>query len=254
MTTEKIQILGINIDTASLDALIEKSNSAIKKRGKIIHFACANAHSVITAQKNTEFFEALNNAEIVSADGSGITFMARVVSDEVPPRITGHDYFHSLLTKLNNSGGGRIFFFGSTEKVLNLIRKNLPQIFPNIEIAGTLSPPFREWSDDENDQMVNKINSAKADILWVGMTAPKQETWVYKNRNKLNTPIIGSVGAVFDFMAGTHPKAPDWMSKLGIEWIYRIMREPRRMGRRNLISIPKFVIAVIYSHIFNKNK
>ena len=247
-------MLGININTSPLSHLINKSIETINKRDNTIHFACANAHSAVMAQSDEEFLNALKNAEIVSADGTGITFMSRVVSEKTPPKITGYDYFYGLLKELDKNKSGRIFFFGSTEKVLKLIEEKLSKIFPSIVIVGVISPPFREWSKEENDNMISIINAAKADVLWVGMTAPKQEKWVYKNREKINVPIIGSVGAVFDFTAGTYARAPKWMSDYGMEWLYRTIKEPVRMGRRNLVSIPKFIICVLYDHIIKNKK
>lgn len=254
MPPKKITILDINIDTASLDQLIDKSISVIATRDSSIHFACANPHSAVTTKDDREFLMALNDAEIVVADGTGIALVSRIACSSEAPRITGHDYFHKLLEKLNDNGAGKVFFFGSSEQVLALIRENLKVLFPNLTIAGTLSPPFREWSDEENNAMIETINAANADILWVGMTAPKQEKWVYNNRQKLNTPVIGSVGAVFDFIAGTHPRAPAWMSRNGLEWLYRLIREPARMWRRNFVSTPKFVIYVLYDLIFKKKR
>ena len=121
--------------------------------------------------------------------------------------------------------------------------------FPEIEVCGTLSPPYRSWTSEENKAMIAKVNAARPDVLWVGMTAPKQEKWVAANRNQLDVPVVGSVGAVFDFFAGTNPRAPQWMCKLGLEWVYRLIREPRRMWRRTVISAPKFVVLVLWHHV-----
>ena len=248
MTTEKIKILNIGVNTAPIDQLIIKSVSAIKNKDGSLHFACANPHSAVTAQSDKNFLDALNDAEFVVADGTGISLISRISSSQSVPRITGHDYFYQLLDTLNKNGSGKVFFFGSTEPVLELIKKNLSATFPNITIVGTLSPPFREWSEEENNQMIDTINAADADILWVGMTAPKQEKWVYNNRGKLSSPIIGSVGAVFDFIAGTHPRAPGWMSKFGLEWLYRLIREPKRMWKRNFVSTPKFILYLLFNN------
>ena len=252
MTHKKINILDTNINTEPLSELIDASLLSINNHENPIHFACANPHSVVTAKTDKEFLLALSDADIVVADGTGITLAARLAFAKTLPRITGYDYFYNLLDSLNKKESGKVFFFGSTEKVLELIKDNFSALFPNIEIAGTLSPPFRAWSEKENDKMLETINASNADILWVGMTAPKQEKWVFQNRNKLNTPVIGSVGAVFDFIAGTHPKAPDWMSRYGLEWLYRLIREPKRMWRRNFVSTPKFVMYVLYDLFFNK--
>lgn len=185
---------------------------------------------------------------MVVADGIGVTVMARLVGVPIGPRITGTDYFHAVLGALQQRGGGRVFFFGSSQQVLDLIVKRFVADFPSLTLCGTLSPPFGEWSDEENRRMVQVINEAKPDVLWVGMTAPKQEKWVEFNRRELNAPMIGSIGAVFDFYAGTYSRAPQWMCRMGLEWAYRFLLEPRRMWRRNFLSAPRFVWLVLRYH------
>ena len=118
--------------------------------------------------------------------------------------------------------------------------------FPLIEVCGTFSPLFAsEFSEAESSMMCDKVNAARPDVLWVGMTAPKQEKWIYQNRQCLNVPLIGAIGAVFDFYAGTKKRAPEWVCKLGLEWLPRLLREPRRLFRRNFVSTPSFLLLVL---------
>ncbi len=117
-----------------------------------------------------------------------------------------------------------------------------------------LSPPFGSWSDEQNRRMVQLINDAKPDVLWVGMTAPKQEKWVEENRHNLTAPVIGSIGAVFDFYAGTYARAPQWVCHIGLEWAYRFLLEPRRMWQRNCVSAPKFLWLVLSRHVLGFGK
>jgi N-acetylglucosaminyldiphosphoundecaprenol N-acetyl-beta-D-mannosaminyltransferase len=212
-------------------------------------FACANPHSLASAQADSTFKSALNNASLVVADGIGVTIMAKFGGVKVGPRITGTDYFFSLMQALEARGGTKVFFFGSSGNVLTLISERMQREFPRLNLCGTLSPPFRPWSAEENAAMVASINSADPDVLWIGMTAPKQEKWTEANRHHLHAPVIASIGAVFDFYAGVNPRAPRWMCKLGIEWVYRLFRAPRRMWRRTFISAPKFVALVIWRHL-----
>ena len=178
--------------------------------------------------------------------------MASLANRNVGPRIAGEDFFKSLLNKLNDAGKGRIFFFGSSNNVLENIKQRFHKDYPSLTLCGSLSPPYREWTEAENTQMIKTINHSQPDVLWVGMTAPKQEKWVQENRARLNVPVIGSIGAVFDFYAGTYPRAPEWMCRIGLEWLYRLIKEPRRMWRRNFISNPKFVLLIIWKHIFRR--
>lgn len=244
-------LLDIPLDCASLEDLTRRSLAAIDARRAPSIFSCANPHSLVVARQDEEFRQALRNAHMVVADGSGVTFMASMAGIEVGPRITGSDYFRAVMEALQRRGSGRVFFFGSSTQVLDLIARRLARDYPALELAGVLSPPFGDWSAQQNAAMVAQINAAQPDVLWVGMTAPKQEKWVEQNRAALEVPLIGSIGAVFDFYAGTKPRAPVWMCRLGIEWLHRLLREPRRMWKRNFDSTPRFVLLVMRHHILS---
>jgi len=241
-------LLGVPVDRKSLTTATAEALLAIERRAQIV-FVCANPHSLVTAQSDSAFKLALTNASLVVADGVGVTIMAKVIGVKIGRRITGTDYFLSVMRALEKRGNCRVFFFGSSQRVLELISERIKREFPGLTLCGVLSPPFGPWSAEENSAMVAKINQTKPDVLWVGMTAPKQEKWVEENRYQLHATVIGSIGAVFDFYAGVHPRAPRWMCKAGIEWLYRLGREPRRMWRRNLLSAPKFVMVVLWRHI-----
>jgi N-acetylglucosaminyldiphosphoundecaprenol N-acetyl-beta-D-mannosaminyltransferase len=247
-------LLDINIDRMSLAEVTEEALQAINRKISQIVFVCANPHSLVVAQHDYGFQSALTQADLVVADGIGVSFMARLVGVQIGPRITGTDYFEAVLMALQHRGGGRVFFFGSSQRVLDLIAQRFTCDFPALTLCGMYSPPFGSWSEDENRRMVQVINDAKPDILWVGMTAPKQEKWVEENRHNLTVPVIGSIGAVFDFYAGTYARAPQWIWHIGLEWAYRLMLEPRRMWRRNFVSAPMFVWLVLMRHVFGVRK
>jgi N-acetylglucosaminyldiphosphoundecaprenol N-acetyl-beta-D-mannosaminyltransferase len=243
------QLLGIAIDRTSLKEATEEALHAIGRKIPPIVFACANPHSLAVAQHDGLFRTALTQANVVVADGVGVTMMARLVGVQIGPRVTGTDYFQAVLNALQQRGGGRVFFFGSSQRVLDLISARFASEYPSLTLCGTLSPPYGTWSEEENQRMVETISEARPDVLWVGMTAPKQEKWVEVNRQQLNTPVIGSIGAVFDFYAGTYSRAPQWICNIGLEWAYRFMLEPRRMWERNFVSAPKFVWLVVRRHV-----
>lgn len=253
-STHSIKLLEVKIDCASLDQIEARALDVIRNRESQIHISCANPHSLNSARNDKIFQNALNDSEFVIADGSGITLISAILPGPKPPRITGHDVFTGIQSMLEEQGQGNIFFFGSSEEVLYLISKNFKIEYPHLNLVGTYSPPYGEWSTEENEKIVDIINNSNADVLWVGMTAPKQEKWVYKNRAKLNTPVIGSIGAVFDFFAGTIPRAPRWISKIGMEWLYRVIREPARMWKRNFVSAPLFIFFVLRNHVLNIGK
>lgn len=247
-------VLGIPFRAKSIEVLIQEAVSAIERKRPPVVFACANPHSIVTAQDDACFREALLRADHLVVDGSGLAIMAHLSKIRVGPRITGTDYYLSVMRALEGRGGGRVFFFGSSTKVLELIVARMHRDFPRVDLCGAISPPFRPWSVEENALMVEQINAAKPDVLWVGMTAPKQETWVQANRHLLTVPLIGSIGAVFDFYAGTHSRAPEWMCRCGIEWIHRLIREPRRMWRRNFVSSPRFIALMVQRHILGAQR
>jgi len=251
--TDVAAVLGIPVNGRPLDALVAEALAAVRRAADPIVFACANPHSLVIAQDDACFRAALLRADQLVVDGVGITLMARALGMRIGPRITGADYFFALMRALSATGRGKVFFLGSSQQVLARIAARLKTDFPGVELCGTLAPPFRPWSGAENDAMLARINAAAPDVLWVGMTAPKQEMWVEANRHRLAVPIIGSIGAVFDFYAGTVPRAPRWMCRCGIEWVYRLAREPKRMWRRNLISSPRFVAMMIQRQVLDEN-
>lgn len=235
------KFMGICLNSAPLSLLTTQVESAISGEGPKIRFACANPHSLVVAMEDTHFRDALNDASQVVSDGVGLVWVAKLLGIDVSPRITGMDYFSSVMDLLSKRGGGRVFFLGSTPEVLERIQKRALKDYPSLEFVGVYSPPFGEWSAAETERVIKAINQSNADVLWVGMTAPKQEKWVKNHHYDLDIPLIGSIGAVFDFYAGTHPRAPEWMNRSGLEWLHRLLREPRRMWRRNFISTPLFV-------------
>lgn len=243
--------MGYKINNSSLDDLVDLCGRHISlnpsEKNPIV-FSCANPHSLATAEYRDEFRQALKNSEILVTDGVGLTIVGSLLGINVNPRITGSDFFNALMNSANNSTYNtkiRVCFFGSSQKVLNLIKKNLVDKYPYIEFCEFISPPYGEWNEAQNADFIERINIAKPDILWVGMTAPKQEVWVEKNRMKLQVSVIGNVGAVFDFCAGTYQRAPKWAQQAGIEWLIRLMREPRRMWRRNFVSPIIFVVSAL---------
>nr|WP_036880796.1 WecB/TagA/CpsF family glycosyltransferase [Xylanibacter oryzae] len=202
-----------------------------------------NAHSYNMAQKDDFFAEALNNGDALIPDGISIlkAYKWKHWKNAPKERIAGADLFNIEMERLNNNGG-KCFFLGSSETVLSLIRKRAAIEYPNIKVV-TYSPPYKpEFDDDENRNMIEAVNRENPDLLWIGMTAPKQEKWAYQHWNELNINChCGTIGAVFDFYAGTVKRAPIWWQQHGLEWLYRLIMEPRRMWKRYIIGNAMFL-------------
>ena len=212
-----------------------------------------NAHSYNTAQKDDAFAEALKGGDYLIPDGASILWACRWLKAKSQPkeRIAGWDLFlfemnnlekKSEQRKMKNGKCLKVMFFGSSEKVLTLIREQAAVDYPILEVL-TYSPPYKpEFSEEDNLAMIQAINDANPNLLWIGMTAPKQEKWTYQHWNELNIHChCGTIGAVFDFYAGTSKRAPLWWQEHSLEWLYRLLKEPKRMWRRYVIGNPLFL-------------
>lgn len=206
-----------------------------------------NTHSFVLAQEDPLFEKALRSADALIPDGIGIVKACRWLKMENAPgeKIAGADLFAYEMERLNASGG-TCFFMGSSPAVLERIVSRAASVYPNIRIE-TYSPPYKPaFTPEENQAILDAVNSADPDLLWIGMTAPKQEKWLYENWEKLRIQChAGAIGAVFDFFAGTVNRAPRWWLDHNLEWLYRLLREPGRMWRRNLVSGPKFLRLIL---------
>lgn len=210
------------------------------------YFACLNPHSVEIAADDKIFHKSLACADFLTADGVGIIYASRILGGNIRRRITGADVFLGVTEAMNRTTGGSCFFLGSTEDTLAKIRDEMAARFPNVKVAGTYSPPFKaEFSQKDNQDMIEAINRCAPDVLWVGMTAPKQEKWIFEQRLDLGVNFAGPIGAVFDFFVGNIDRAGPVMQGLGLEWLPRFLQEPRRLWRRTLVSAPRFLLRTV---------
>jgi N-acetylglucosaminyldiphosphoundecaprenol N-acetyl-beta-D-mannosaminyltransferase len=200
-------------------------------------------HSYTVAKADDEFRNALHQSDILLPDGYGIVWAMKVLFNEKVKRIAGFDMHNYLLQKLHNEGG-KVFYMGSRPDTLNKIEKCLNKEYPSIKM-GSFSPPYKQkFSAEENEEIIDKINQFAPDVLFVGMTAPKQEKWVNEHKHRLDVMTICCIGAVFDFYAGTIKRSgPFWIAH-GMEWLPRFLREPFRLWKRIFIAIPIFMMDV----------
>lgn len=233
-----------------LDILTSRAELAKLPEGKLL-INTINAFSYDNARKDVLFSEALQKGDVLIPDGISIVKACRFLNAKSQPkeRIAGWDLFVYEMEKLNRVGG-KVMFLGSSDAVLNLIRQRVAEKYPKIEV-DTYSPPYKPvFSDEENEAMISAINHSNPDLLWIGMTAPKQEKWAYTHLDRLDVHChIGTIGAVFDFFAGTIKRAPERWQRAGLEWLYRLLSEPRRMWRRYFIGNAKFIYYIMLEKI-----
>jgi N-acetylglucosaminyldiphosphoundecaprenol N-acetyl-beta-D-mannosaminyltransferase len=203
-----------------------------------------NAYSYVIASSDQIFKSALQNSDILVPDGFPLVIAARFLEKLKIRKIAGADVFKWLCDKMNQSKGS-CFFLGSSESTLKKIKENLSVDFPHIRV-GVHSPPFKkEFSDEDNAVILEAINNFSPDVLFVGMTAPKQEKWVAKHRDSINARVITSIGAVFDFYAGTTSRPSEFWINNNLEWFIRLIKEPKRLLKRYLFYSPLFFISML---------
>lgn len=238
-----------------LNILGSKAELALLPEGKLL-INTINAHSFNTAKKDKLFAEALTNGDALIPDGVSIVKACRWIKAKSQPkeRIAGWDLFAFEMEHLEKLGVRNeelgvsrshqltVMFMGSSQKVLDLIVKRAAEVYPHLKVV-TYSPPYKpEFSDEDNKAIIEAINAADPDLLWIGMTAPKQEKWTYSYWKELNIHChVGTIGAVFDFFAGTVERAPMWWQRHGLEWLYRLLKEPKRMWRRYIVGNALFL-------------
>jgi N-acetylglucosaminyldiphosphoundecaprenol N-acetyl-beta-D-mannosaminyltransferase len=203
-----------------------------------------NPHSYITAKKDAVFAEGLLDCDVLLPDGIGIVFATKILRGKKIERIAGSDLHHYLLTEANKKGL-KVFYLGATDTALKLIEKRLQIEYPKIRVMCH-APSFKTtFSSAENTDILKVVNAFAPDILFVGLSAPKQEKWVHVNKEKTDATIIASVGAVFDFYSGTFKRSEPFWIKLGLEWLPRLIRDPQRMWKRNFVSTPLFLFEIL---------
>jgi N-acetylglucosaminyldiphosphoundecaprenol N-acetyl-beta-D-mannosaminyltransferase len=218
-----------------MDGMIER-----RERGYV---CCAPVHAVMVAHTEPEMKAALRNASLTVPDGMPLVWAANLLGESLPTRVYGPELKLRYDERCRDRGH-RVWLYGGRDQgSLAQLAHNMRARNPGIKIVGGYSPPFRPLSEDEEDELARQINAAKPDVLWVGIGVPKQEKWMSRMRDKLDVPVMCGVGAAFDFHADRISQAPGWMQHSGLEWIYRIAQEPRRLLPRYLFYNPHFVVA-----------
>lgn len=231
-------ILGVPVWGLTCEQFVDLAVQSIRE-GRRTLFTTTNAHSIVMANGMPDFMAHFSHADAVLPDGILPVWAGRLAGAAIAQRVTGPDFTDLFLARAADQGLS-VFFMGSSEDTLEKIVASCAKTHPALRIAGTLSPPFREFTADDNAHIVDAINNSGTDALLVGMTAPKQEIWLSKVFPSLTAPFAMGIGAAFDFLAGNKTRAPRCLGDAGLEWAFRLAQEPRRLFGRNLNS-PRFV-------------
>ena len=235
--SNKVKILGVDVDSITMQESIERIENFYNERKPVI-IATANAEMLMRATHDDELKEILNAAALVVPDGAGTVWAAHHLGFDMPERVAGYDLAQELLKRAPVKNR-RVYFFGSAPGVADKAKIKAEQLYPGIKIVGTRNGFFNR---DDEKEIVNEIRSAKPDLLLVALGVPKQEKWLAKYKDVLNVPVSIGVGGTLDVMAGVMKRAPKWMQRAKLEWLFRAMLQPKRAGR--LIALPKFVLKV----------
>lgn len=236
-------VLGVPIDAVTASQALRSIAGWARERQSRIVCIC-NVHSVVTAARDAELQAAIATADLATPDGAPVAWMLRRQRVAWQRRVSGPDLMESCCDEFARSGES-IYLLGGTEATLAALRARLLERWPTLRIAGTDAPPFRPLTAQEDAEIVRRINDSGAGVVWVGLGCPKQERWMAAHRGSVHAVMVG-VGAAFDFHAGTVPRAPRWMRESGLEWLHRLASEPRRLGRRYLVTNTVFLWAAAW--------
>ena len=231
-------ILGVNIAAINMKQLLDFTCENISNL--IGDYMCvSNVHTTVTAYEDPAYCAIQNGGIMAIPDGGPLSVLGRKRGYPNMERTTGPSYLEEVL-KLSAEKGWSHYFYGATEDTLEKLQERLQKTYPGVQIAGMYSPPFRPLTEEEDEQVVRQINEASPDFLWIGLGAPKQEQWMAAHQGRVQGFMVG-VGAAFDYLAGNIQRAPQWMQKCSLEWLYRLLQDPKRLFKRYFVTNTKFI-------------
>ncbi len=248
---ESINLLGVRISALDLPGAVERVLAGVG-RGEKGYVCIRDVHGVVKCQSDAELRRIHNEAYLVTPDGMPIVWALRLSGHRTADRVYGPDLMLALFAA-GEKTGLRHFLFGSTPATLERLQSSLLARFPGARIVGAYSPPFGEWTAEQEDEIVSRINGVDADIVWVGLGTPKQELWMGRIRRRLDASMLIGVGAAFDFHSGGKRQAPRLIQRSGFEWLFRMLSEPRRLGRRYAVSVPTF-LGLVFAQVTGRRK
>ncbi len=239
MSKSFANVLGVKISAVTIPLVLDEMQRWIRS-GEQHYITVTGVHGVIESQRDPSVKQIHNQAGLVVPDGMPMVWANHLQGNRHVSRVYGPDLMLATC-EASLEHGYKHFFYGGADGVAELLRDKLTERFPGLQVAGVYCPPFRPLTDEEDTHVCDLINKSGADIVWVGLSTPKQERWMAAHTGKIDAPVMVGVGAAFDFHAGLKSQAPRWMQRSGLEWLYRLMTEPRRLGRRYLINNPTFL-------------
>lgn len=235
----RVNILGVGVTPVNLAQTINILETW-RAEGRREYVLCTSVHGLVEAQRDPEIRSALNRSGLTTEDGMPLVWWCQRSGYSNAGRVSGTDLLLAMCERAAHNGH-RHYFYGATPRVVEAMVSRLVTQFPGLTVAGYRSPPFRPLTPEEDAADVRAINEARPDYVWVGLGMPKQDKWIVQHAGKIEAAAMLGVGAAFDFVAGTKPRAPLWMQRSGLEWLFRLMTEPRRLARRYLVDNTIFV-------------
>ena len=241
-TVTRVDVLGVPVTPCTTNEAVDRVAAWIRT-GRRSFATFTGVHGVMEAQRDPQVMRAHRAAEIVACDGAPMVWASRWAGVEISDRVTGREFMLACSARAEAEGWSS-FFYGGKPGVADRVADALRERFPALKVAGTFTPPFRALTPSEDEQVVDIVNTSNADLVWVGLSTPKQELWMADHRDRLQAPALFGVGAAFDYIAGELREAPRWMQRMGLEWLFRTMLEPNRLARRYLRNNPAFIRAI----------
>jgi N-acetylglucosaminyldiphosphoundecaprenol N-acetyl-beta-D-mannosaminyltransferase len=238
-----VDVLGVHVSAINMDVAVDTVQNWLTS-GLTNYVCVTGVHGVMECQRDPDLLSIHNSAGMVTPDGMPMVWASRWAGAAGADRVYGPDLMLELCRR-SVELGWRSFFYGGKPGVAERLAASLMERFPGFQVAGTHVPPFRDLTQAEDSQVIDRINQAGADLLWVGLSTPKQERWMAAHRGLINTPVMIGVGAAFDINSGSINQAPRFVQRSGFEWLYRLIQEPRRLWRRYLRNNPEFVIRML---------
>ncbi len=239
----RANVLGVGLSAINPDSALTAIASALEQKRKG-YICVTNVHGVMEAQKDESLRQIFNHTFLCTPDGMPMVWVGRLQGHKNMRRVYGPDLMLAVLAMSENRGY-RHFFYGGANGTVEVLRQKLQQRFPKLQIVGTYEPPFRPLNPDEEKKLIETIHAIKPDIMWIGISTPKQDRFMAEYLPKLDVTLMFGVGAAFDFHAGNIRQAPRWMQNCGLEWFFRLCREPRRLWKRYFKNNPLFILGIL---------